>query len=105
MENAVTEEDPFYNTQTVEDEVMLNCLDLNAKGITNDEIAYGLYHVIGYFAEAIEDCDHREGMALLLEGLVDDLRNKQPYQKDLELTRNLAVYRLNHQAEQEGRAS
>src|SRR4051794_21645246 len=99
----MTEEDPGYNIQTVEDEVMLGCLDFNGEGMSNDEISSGLWMVLSYFAKGIENQDARDGMAWLLENLANDLRIEAPRQHSPEVMRNLAVYRLNNQAEQEGR--
>lgn len=99
----MTQEDPCYNAQTVEDETMLLCLDLNGKGISNDEIAYGLWPVMAYFAEGIENRDDREGIAYLLEDLARDLRTESPQQRAPEEVKNIAVCRLRDQALQEGR--
>ena len=100
----MTDEDPLYNSQTVEDEAMLLCLELSGEGISNDEVAYGLWSVIAYFAEAVEKQEDREGIAVLLNNLADRLRTQPPRQRDPEQMANWAMLRLNHQAQQEGRS-
>lgn len=98
--NLKDTEDGFYNFQTVEDETMLLALQLAGEGMTNAEIAYGLWNVLAYFAECETDKQEREGIADLLEATAEDLRTEEPTDTEAkpwmqpEAKANLAHYRL-----------
>src|SRR5271166_5989079 len=100
----------LYDEQTVEDEAMLFCGELSDEGVSSDEIAYGLWPVMACFAGLMRDGELRKGMAELLEGLAHDLRTQPFLNADTqpEMQRvarhNIALVRLQHLAEQEGRA-
>lgn len=102
-------EDSGYNAQTVQDETMLLALRLAGEGMTNAEIAHGLWHVLDYFACCETDKPVREGIAYLLEDTAEDLRTEGPTDTEAkpwmqpEAKANVAHYRLASQAKQEGR--
>ena len=102
-------EDSGYNTQTVEDETMLLALRLAGEGMTNAEIAHGLWAVLAYFAECETDKSAREGIAYLLEDTAEELRTDPPTDTEAkpwmqpQAKANVANLRLANQAKQEGR--
>jgi hypothetical protein len=99
----MTEEDPFYYTETVRDETMLFCLDMSGKGLANGEIAGGLLHVVSYFAKGVENKDIRDSLVWLLEDIAATLRTEAPSQIAPGLMKNVVASILHSRAVSEGR--